>query len=154
MRVLVLRGGALGDFIVTLPALQRLRAACPGCRIELVGNAAAAELGRAAGVIDRVYSQHEARWSQLYSSRPLSSELRTFLDSFDALVNFWPDPDAQLQAHFADWERTQDFAGAIATGAPGPRLFLAASAQPACAPAARHFTGSLGLDRGGDGDRF
>lgn len=43
-KILVLRGGALGDFIVTLPALALLRRRWPAARIELVGNATAAQL--------------------------------------------------------------------------------------------------------------
>lgn len=43
-KILVLRGGALGDFIVTLPALALLRQRWPQSRIELVGNSVAAQL--------------------------------------------------------------------------------------------------------------
>ena len=38
-RLLVLRGGALGDLIVTLPAIARLRNRWPEAEIVLVGNA-------------------------------------------------------------------------------------------------------------------
>ena len=41
--ILILRGGALGDFLLTLPLLRALRAAHPSARIELVGNADAAQ---------------------------------------------------------------------------------------------------------------
>ena len=43
-RILVLRGGAIGDFVVTLPALQALRARWPHAYIELVGYPHVAEL--------------------------------------------------------------------------------------------------------------
>ena len=69
-KILVLRGGALGDFIVTLPALALLRRRWPESRIELAGNAVAAEIGRREGLLDAVHSQHEARWSGLYGSGP------------------------------------------------------------------------------------
>jgi len=35
-RVLVIRGGAIGDFILTLPALEALRDACPNAHIEIL----------------------------------------------------------------------------------------------------------------------
>ena len=35
VRVLVLRGGALGDFLVTVPALQAIRQAWPQARVTL-----------------------------------------------------------------------------------------------------------------------
>ncbi len=36
-RVLVIRGGAIGDFILTLPALKALRDARPNAHIEILG---------------------------------------------------------------------------------------------------------------------
>lgn len=99
-RILVLRGGALGDFIVTLPALRLLRARWPSAEITLVGNAAAAQLGRQAGVLNTVFSQHEARWSPLHEPGPLPTALASWLDEFDLVVAYWPDPDGALAHHF------------------------------------------------------
>ena len=36
-RILVIRGGAIGDFILTLPAIRALREAYPSARLELIG---------------------------------------------------------------------------------------------------------------------
>src|SRR5206468_3770503 len=36
-RILVIRGGAIGDFILTLPALKALRDACPQAYMEILG---------------------------------------------------------------------------------------------------------------------
>lgn len=123
-RILVLRGGALGDFIVTLPALAALRQHAPAARIELAGNASAAELAFARGLIDTVHSQHEARWAALYERAPLPSDFATWLASFDVILNFWPDPDADL-AHHLPLHPAQ--------------TFLNAPAHPTCAPAAAHY---------------
>src|SRR4051794_22264739 len=95
-RILVLRGGALGDFIVTLPALAALRKHWPSARIELVGNATAAALALTRHMIDAAHSQGEARWSALYSTSPLSAEFSAWLGNFDLVLNFWPDPDGDL----------------------------------------------------------
>ncbi|MEO7798703.1 MAG: hypothetical protein ABIY47_13370 [Opitutaceae bacterium] len=99
-KILVLRGGALGDFIVTLPALALLRRRWPESKIELVGNAKAAELGRREGLIDAVHSQHEARWAPLYSSEELAKDFQAWLEEFDLVVSYWPDPDEELSARF------------------------------------------------------
>ncbi|QYM80128.1 glycosyltransferase family 9 protein [Horticoccus luteus] len=127
-RILVLRGGALGDFIVTLPALQLLRRVWPAAPITLVGNARAAALGQTAGVIDRVCSQSEARWSALYASPPLPSAFADELAAFDLVLNFWPDPDGELARHFPRH--------------PAQR-FLTAPSHPAVAPAAAHYCAAL-----------
>src|SRR5688500_5575563 len=99
-KILVLRGGALGDFIVTLPALAMLREHWPDASIELVGNATAAQLAVNRGLINAVHSQHERRWSTLYERSPLQTEFAAWLDTFDLVLSFWPDPDGELAAHF------------------------------------------------------
>ena len=55
-RLLVLRGGAIGDFVLTLPVLQALRARWPESHLEVVGYPHIAGLARAAGWADRVES--------------------------------------------------------------------------------------------------
>ncbi len=127
-KILVLRGGALGDFIVTLPALAALRRAWPAARIELVGNAPAASVASTTHLLDAVHSQHEARWSALYTAADLSGDFTTWLTSFDLIVNFWPDSDSVVARHFPL--------------RPDQR-FLSASAHPAIAPAAAHFCAAL-----------
>jgi len=98
--VLVLRGGALGDFLLTLPLLRTLRAAFPTARIELVGNAAAAQLAVDAGIIDSVHSQHEARWAALYGDPPLPEPLAAIVTDFDLVIVGWPDADGAVMRHF------------------------------------------------------
>jgi heptosyltransferase-3 len=123
-RVLVLRGGALGDFLVTLPALARLRRRWPDARIELVGNATAAALAVTRGLLDAAHSQHEARWSALFGDAPLPTELCTWLEGFDLVVNYWPDPDGELRRRFP-----------VRSG----QAFLHGAAMPTQAPAAAHY---------------
>ena len=128
MKILVLRGGALGDFLVTLPALGLLRARWPQARIELVGHARAAELARPGGTLDAVHSQHEARWAALYGREPLPAGLHAWLAAFDLVVNYWPDPDGALAAHFP-----------LRSG----QTWVTAAARPAVSPAARHYCEAL-----------
>ncbi len=123
-KILVLRGGALGDFIVTLPALALLNHAWPHARLELAGNAAAAALALERGLLGAVHSQHEARWSALFGSAPLPDNFARWLGEFDLVVNFWPDVDGALRAHFPRH---------------AAQTFLHGEAQPALAPAAAHF---------------
>lgn len=127
-RILVLRGGALGDFIVTLPALALLRQRWPDARIELAGNARAAALVAAGGLLDAVHSQHEARWSALYAEGELPREFGGWLAGFDLVVNYWPDPDGVLRNRFPLRE--------------GQR-FLSAGALPGRGPAAAHYCAPL-----------
>ena len=127
-KILVLRGGALGDFVVTLPALAALRGRWPEARIELAGNATAAQLARNRGLVDAVHSQHEARWSALFGPAPLPREFREWLAEFDLVVNFWPDPEGDLARHLP---------------ATGIQQFISAPAMPQVAPASAHYCAAL-----------
>src|SRR5215510_16409295 len=53
-RMLVIRGGAVGDLIVTLPALGALRRAFPHATIELLGNPSRAILAQHPHYVDGV----------------------------------------------------------------------------------------------------
>ncbi|MCA1809792.1 MAG: hypothetical protein LC725_10145, partial [Lentisphaerae bacterium] len=50
--ILVLRAGALGDFILTMPALMSLRQAYPQARLELRAHPERTALAQAAGLVD------------------------------------------------------------------------------------------------------
>lgn len=127
-KILVLRGGALGDFLVTLPALALLRAHWPVARLELVGHPAAADLALAHGLLDAAHSQHDARWTPLFGDAPLPNALAAWLGDFDLVLNFWPDPDGALRRHFP-----------VHAG----QRFLSGEALPTCAPAAAHYCETL-----------
>lgn len=137
MHVLVLRGGALGDFLVTLPALALLRQRWPDARIECVGNRTAAALALHRGLIDTAHSQHDSRWAALYAPEPLPPGLAAWLERFDLILNYWPDPQQELSRHLPR--------------RPGQTL-LRAAAHPVVAPAAAHFCAPLLLPGQAVGD--
>ena len=53
-KIIVFRPGALGDTLLTFPALAALRQAFAGARLCVVGNAPAFALARDAGLADEV----------------------------------------------------------------------------------------------------
>ena len=123
MRILVLRGGALGDFLVTLPALRALRTRWPEAEINLVGNRTAATLGVVDGTLNQALDQNAARWAPLFDPRPLPADLQAWLNDFDLVVNYWPDPDGVLAQHL---QQTR-------------AMVVCGSARVSATPAARHF---------------
>jgi ADP-heptose:LPS heptosyltransferase len=92
-RVLVLRGGAIGDFILTLPALQAIRARWPGAYLELIGYPHIANLALAAGLAEHVDSLDRAEMARFFSPLPaFSDEQAAWLRSFDIVFSYLNDP--------------------------------------------------------------
>ena len=55
-KILVIRGGAIGDFILTLPVMNALRTQFPEASLEVLGYEHIAVLAREGGVVDAVRS--------------------------------------------------------------------------------------------------
>jgi heptosyltransferase III len=93
-KILVIRGGAIGDFILTLPAIAALRRTFPETHLEVLGYPQVAELARAAGIIDS-FRSIEARALAGFFARngTLDPELSAHLSSFNLIVSYLYDPD-------------------------------------------------------------
>lgn len=93
-RYLVLRGGATGDFILTLPALQALRSACPYAEIELACYPHIGGLALAAGLVDRITSLDRREFATIFSNRPqFDTEFVDYILGFEAIISYLYDPD-------------------------------------------------------------
>jgi len=98
-RVLVIRGGAIGDFILTLPALRLLRETITGCHLEVIGYPSIAELARTAGLADAVRSLDHRTMAPLFAKNASIDEaLAEHLRSFNLVVSFLYDPDGLFRA--------------------------------------------------------
>jgi len=92
-RILVIRGGAIGDFVLTLPAIRALREAYPSARLELVAYkhiAALAENEYADAVRSIEYGPLAGFFAR---NGELDDELSAYLGSFDLIVTYLFDPD-------------------------------------------------------------
>jgi heptosyltransferase-3 len=93
-RILVIRGGAIGDFILTLPALKRLREAHPAAHIEVLGYKHIAALAEKRFYVEAVRSIEAGPLSGFFArSAPLAPELRDYFAGFDLIISYLYDPD-------------------------------------------------------------
>lgn len=98
-RVLVIRGGAIGDFILTLPVLRLLRDAIADCHLEVFGYPAIAGLAQAASLADAVRSLEHRTMAPLFAKNaPIDEALAEHLRSFNLVVSFLYDPDGLFRA--------------------------------------------------------
>lgn len=90
---MVWRGGALGDFVLTLPAFAALRQVFPGTRLHLIGDPRFFPLARPDAALDH----DSAGLIPLYSGTPLATGLRPFFADCAFLLAYAVDPDGQLE---------------------------------------------------------
>jgi len=93
-KILVIRGGAIGDFILTLPAIAALRAQFPQAHLEVLGYPHIVQLAVAGGLVDRA-QPIEARALAAFFARngELSAEMKDYFSEFDLIVSYLYDPD-------------------------------------------------------------
>jgi heptosyltransferase-2 len=93
-RILTIRGGAIGDFILTLPALKALREAYPGAHIEILGYRHIAVLAEDRFYARRVRSIESALLSRFFAKdADLPAELATYFAEFDLILTYLYDPE-------------------------------------------------------------
>lgn len=111
-KILVIRGGAIGDFILTLPALAALRQQFPRTHLEVLGYPHIAQLAQAGGLADRVQSI-EARALAGFFARngSLDRTLAEYFAGFNLILSYLYDPDQIFQTNVACCSKAQFIAG-------------------------------------------
>src|SRR6266851_3532590 len=93
-RILVIRGGAIGDFILTLPTLKALRDAYPYAHIEILGYKNIAVLAEHRFYAQAVRSIEYGPLASFFAKNSeLSADLADYFASFDLIISYLYDPD-------------------------------------------------------------
>ena len=93
-RILVIRGGAIGDFILTLPALKALREAYPDAQVEILGYKHIAALAENRFYAQAVRSIEYGALSSFFArNSELPADLANYFASFDLIISYLFDPD-------------------------------------------------------------
>jgi heptosyltransferase-3 len=99
-RILVIRGGALGDFILTLPAIRLLREAFPAAHLEVLGYRHIACLAEMSGYANATRSIEFGAFGAFFSrDGELAPELVEYFGSFHQVVSYLFDPDEIFAAN-------------------------------------------------------
>jgi heptosyltransferase-2 len=107
-KILVIRGGAIGDFILTLPVFAALRKQFPDARLEVLGYPHIAQLALAGGLADDVKSI-EARALAGFFARDgrLDGSLADYFAGFAIILSYLYDPDGIFQENVASCSKAQ-----------------------------------------------
>lgn len=93
-RVLVIRGGAVGDFILTLPALRLLKENLPRCRVEVLGYPGITQLAVKAGLAVSTRALEHGSMARLFArGAEIDGALAEYLRGFNLVVSYLFDPD-------------------------------------------------------------
>ena len=113
-RILVIRGGAIGDFILTLPALAAIRAAFPQAGITVLGYPRIAELALLAGVADALRPIESRGFALFFNPKTgpaLPGPEADFLAGFDLIISYLYDPDGFFETNVRRVSKAQFIAG-------------------------------------------
>lgn len=93
-RILVIRGGAIGDFVLTLPAVKLLRDAFPQAHIEILGHQHIIALADRRFYADAIRSIESGPLATFFArDAALPVELTEYCGSFDVILSYLFDPD-------------------------------------------------------------
>ncbi len=110
--ILVVRGGAIGDFILTLPVLSALRLNFPNARIELLARARTAPLAIAGVLADNWRDLEGREVSGLFVPKgEITPSLREWLGRFALVISYVPDPEGVLLTNLSRFCPARVFSG-------------------------------------------
>src|SRR3977135_674898 len=93
-RILVIRGGAIGDFVLTLPAINLLRDRFPKAHLEILGYKHIAALAEKRFYADAVRSMESASLARFFAKNSeLPGPLDDYFGGFDLILSYLYDSD-------------------------------------------------------------
>lgn len=94
MRILLIRQGAIGDIIVTLPTLAILREYDPNAYIEVIGNPVYWEVALKRYYVDSITPPEKILINELYlKDGEIKKETTNYFSSFDLIIAYINDPE-------------------------------------------------------------
>lgn len=107
-RILVIRGGAIGDFILTLPAIAALKKHFPQAHIEVLGYPHIVQLAQVGGLVQAVRPIESRSLAGFFArDGDLAEELRDYFSDFDIVLSYLYDPDEIFRSNVKRCTRAQ-----------------------------------------------
>jgi heptosyltransferase-3 len=99
-RILVIRGGAIGDFVLTLPAIKLLRDRFPKAHLEILGYKHIAALAEKRFYADAFRSIESASLAKFFTENSeLPTDLLDYFGGFDLILSYLYDPDSVFETN-------------------------------------------------------
>jgi heptosyltransferase-3 len=111
-KILIIRGGAIGDFILTLPAIAAMREQFSHVHLELLGYPHIAQLALAGKLVDRVQPIEAAALAGFFArDGKLNDDWVDYFSEFNLIVSYLYDPDDIFRTNVGRASPAQFIAG-------------------------------------------
>ena len=111
-RILIIRGGAIGDFILTLPVLQALRDNFPEAKVDVLGYPKIANLAKIGGLANETKAiEAQAVASFFARNGTLDKEWEAYFAAFEIIISFLYDPDDIFKTNVGRCSKAQFIQG-------------------------------------------
>jgi heptosyltransferase-3 len=101
-RILVIRGGAIGDFILTLPAIRLVRDAFPRAALEILGYKHIVSLAEGRFYAQATRSIEYAPMARFFvPGAELDAELSAYFSGFQQIISYLSDPQGYFAANLS-----------------------------------------------------
>lgn len=99
MRILIIRRGALGDVVITIPLLINIRNNFRDSYIEVIGDSNYFQIAYPA-YINKITDKDSKVINGLFTEDPLPEKLLNYYNSFDYIIGFLSDKSGLINNHF------------------------------------------------------
>ena len=111
-KILVIRGGAIGDFILTLPAIAALRNQFPEAHLEVLGYPHIVQLAIAGNLVDRAQPIEAGPLAGFFARNgSLNPYLVEYFAEFNLIVSYLFDPDEIFKTNVGRCTKAQFIVG-------------------------------------------
>ena len=99
-RILIIRGGAIGDFVLTLPVMSALCERFPKADLEVLGYPRIASLALSGGLVKAVHAIESPELAMFFSKN-LAADIkwRKFFSGFSIIISYLYDPDKIFESN-------------------------------------------------------
>jgi heptosyltransferase-2 len=111
-KILVIRGGAIGDFILTLPVFSALREQFPETHLEVLGYPHIATLAESGGLVDATRSIEARTLAGFFAKNgALDGSLQDYFAEFAIIISYLYDPDGVFEENVRRSSKAQFIVG-------------------------------------------
>ncbi len=101
-RILIARGGAIGDFILTLPVFQAVKGSFPQVTLGCLSPAGRGEIAQMAGLADEIRNIDDRCWASFFvRDGQLDGVACKWLSSFGCIISYFHDPNETWKTNVA-----------------------------------------------------